>query len=110
MLKTLLTLFAKPLGNAINNAIAAGAGAVIAYGTAKGVSTDISVPVVGAFVLALSTLISGFAATQGVQIPIINADQTNGVRVVDSSKADMAGLPAAIGTNPDPNPLPKNVG
>ena len=40
--------------------------------------------ILASVVLAVSTVISGFAATQGVQIPIINQDKTNGVKVVSS--------------------------
>ncbi len=47
-------------------------------------------------VMGISTLISGFAATQGVQIPIINADETNGVKVVGASSPSPAvNAPAA---------------
>lgn len=82
---SLLGIFAKPLGAAINNALSAGSAAVIAWSVTK-VGSDATsswvVPAVASATLALSQAISGFAATQGVQIPIINKDQTNGVKVV----------------------------
>ncbi len=90
---SLLGIFAKPLGAAINNAISAGAGAAILWSTQHGIDSGIATPVIGALTLAISTAISGFAATQGVQIPVINADKTNGVRVVNSNDAKAAGLP-----------------
>lgn len=82
---SLFGLFAKPLGAMINTGLAAGAGATIAYGAQHGVDASISTPIVGAIALGLSTIISGFAATQGVTIPIINNDPNNGVKVVSSS-------------------------
>lgn len=85
MLKTMLALFAKPLGAAINNALSAGAGATVLWATSKGVDANLTTTVVGSLVFALSNIISGLAATQGVQIPVINNDVTNGVKVVRSS-------------------------
>lgn len=87
---SLLGMFAKPLGAAINNGIAAASGAVITWAITKGVDAGIVAPVVSAIALAISTTISGLAATQGVQIPIINKDATNGVKVVSSDTIGMA--------------------
>lgn len=81
----ILGIFARPLGAIINKGIAAGAAAVIGYSVAKGNPLGDLTPVISAVALGVSTLISGLAATQGVQIPIINADMTNGVKVVASS-------------------------
>jgi hypothetical protein len=92
---SLIGLFAGPLGNMINSAIATGAGAIVAYSAAKGNPIGDISNVVALGALALSTLISGFAGTQGVQIPIINATPNNGVRVVDADAARKAGLPKA---------------
>lgn len=98
--KALLGLFAKPLGAAINNAISAAAGAAITYAATKGIGADITTPIVGAVAFAISSAISAAAATQGVQIPIINNDQTNGVRVVSAAKADEKGLPPVDAPKP----------
>lgn len=95
---SLLGIFAKPLGAAINNGISAASGAAIVWATQKGVDAGIVVPVVSALALAISTAISGFAATQGVQIPIINKDPANGVQVVKAGTGGAvvnAPLPAA---------------
>lgn len=90
---SLLGIFARPLGAVINKGIAAGAAAVIGYSAAKGNPLGDVSNIVSALALGVSTLISGFAATQGVQIPIINEDQTNGVTVVRASDARSAGVP-----------------
>lgn len=82
---TLLGLFAKPLGGMINNALSAGSAAVIAWSVTKGADAGWVVPAVGGITLAISQTISGLAATQGVQIPVINKDQTNGVTVVKAN-------------------------
>lgn len=82
---SLLGFFAKPLGAVINKGIAAGAAAVISYSVAKGNPLGDVTGIVSTLALAVSTLLSGFAATQGVQIPIINDDQTNGVQVVKAN-------------------------
>jgi len=94
---SIVSLFAKPLGNAVNNLIAAGSASVITYAATKGIDAGITTPIVASVALALSTIISGFAATQGVQIPIINQDTNNGVRVVSSDAAKAKGLAPAPG-------------
>jgi hypothetical protein len=87
---SILGIFAKPLGAIINKGIAAGAAAIIGYSVAKGNPLGDMAPVVSAIALGISTLISGFAATQGVQIPIINEDPNNGVKVVSSNNPGQA--------------------
>lgn len=89
---SLLTLFAKPLGAAINNGISAAAGAAVLYAVQHGVDKNLALSVASPLVLAISTLISSLAATQGVQIPIINNDTTNGLVVVKASAASKAGI------------------
>jgi hypothetical protein len=79
---SLLGVFAKPLGALINNGLAAGATALIAWSVSKGIDQNLATTVVGSLVLAISSAISGLAATQGVQIPVINNDANNGVKVV----------------------------
>lgn len=79
---SLLGIFAKPIGAAINNAISAASGAAILYATQHHVDLGTATTVVSAVALAISTTISSLAATQGVQIPVINQDKTNGVKVV----------------------------
>ena len=96
----LLGIFAKPLGGIINNAISTASGAAIVWEVNKGVDSNIAVAVVGSVALAISTAISGLAATQGVQIPVINSDKTNGVVVVPATPSAQAAqvdapLPAA---------------
>lgn len=82
---SLIGLFAKPLGAAINNGIAAASGAALVWASQHHIDAGIAAPIISATALAISTAISGLAATQGVQIPIINKDETNGVKVVASS-------------------------
>ena len=94
MWKTLIGMFAAPLGAIINKGLAAGSAAIIAWGAAKGWPMSGFEPLLAMAVLAISTAISGFAATQGIQIPIINADNTNGVKVVaDSTPAATVNAP-----------------
>lgn len=81
---SLLGIFAKPLGAAINNGISAASGAAILYATQHHVDVGVATTVISAVALAVSTTISTLAATQGVQIPVINQDATNGVQVVKS--------------------------
>lgn len=85
MWATLIGLFAAPLGAVINKGIAIGAAAVIAFSVGKGNPLGDISNIVAALAVGLSTLISGFAASQGIQIPIINADTSNGVKVVAAS-------------------------
>lgn len=82
-----LSLFAGPIGNMINSAIATAAGAAITYSVTKGNPIGDVTGIVSMLALAASTAISGFAATQGVHIPIINASATNGVSVVPARAA-----------------------
>src|SRR3954466_13236063 len=82
---SLLKFFAKPLGGLINNALATASGAIIGYSVAHGNPLGDITPLVSAAVLAISTGITGFASTQGIKIPIINEDKTNGLKVVLSS-------------------------
>lgn len=95
MFKSILMLFAKPLGQMINNALQAGSAAVIAYAATKGFDAGVTTPIVAGLVGVISLAISGLAATQGVVIPVINADPNNGVRVVNADAARAAGLPKA---------------
>jgi hypothetical protein len=81
---SLLKFFAKPLGGLINNALIAGAGSIIGYSAAHGNPFGDVTPLVSAAVVVISTAITGFASTQGIKIPIINEDKTNGLKVVKS--------------------------
>jgi hypothetical protein len=65
--------------------ISAASGAALVWATSHHIDAGISVPIISGLALVVSTAISGFAATQGVQIPIINKDQTNGVSVVKAN-------------------------
>lgn len=87
-----LAMFAKPLGAAINQGLATASASVVAYSVSKGLDGGIVAPIVAAFTGALAVTVQVLAASQGVQIPVINND-TNGVRVVSSQAADAAGLP-----------------
>lgn len=95
--KVLISLFAKPLGNMVNNALAAGSGAVIVWATAHGADAGWVTPAVAGVALAISQTISGLAATQGIQIPIINNDVTNGVVVVSAATASAKNISVADG-------------
>ncbi len=99
---SLLGIFAKPLGAAINNGISAASGAALVWATQHHIDAGISVPIISGLALVVSTAISGLAATQGVQIPVINNDTTNGVRVVASDDAKAAGLPKQDAPLPHP--------
>jgi hypothetical protein len=85
MWQTLIGLFAAPLGAIINKGITIAASSVIAYSVAKGNPLGDVTNIIMMLAVGLSTLISGFAASQGIQIPIINNDPTNGVKVVAMS-------------------------
>lgn len=87
---SLLGIFAKPLGSMLNNALSAGSGAVILWAVSKGADAGWVAPAVAGITLAISQTISGLAATQGVQIPIINQDTTNGVKVVSANSPSPA--------------------
>lgn len=80
--RSLVSLFAAPLGNIVNRGIAVASTAVITWSVSKGVPGDVVTPIVASIVLAVSTAIAAFATSQGIQIPLINADPTNGVKVV----------------------------
>lgn len=84
MWATLIGMFAAPLGAVINKAITVAATSVIAYSVAKGNPLGDVSNIVAALAIGVSTVISGFAASQGIQIPIINASD-NGVKVVAMS-------------------------
>lgn len=94
MLKNFIAMFAAPLGAVINKGIAIAATAAITWSVSKGNPLGDISNIVWALAVGLSTLISGFAASQGIQIPIINADTTNGVKVVaDSTPAAAVNAP-----------------
>lgn len=90
--KVIIGLFAKPLGAAINNGLTAASGAVLAWAITKGADAGIVAPIIAGTVNVISLAISGLAATQGVQIPLINKDATNGVVVVGANDAMNAGV------------------
>ncbi len=93
---SIFTVFAKPLGAVINKGLAMASSAFVGWAVAKGLPLDSAAALASMVVMGISTLISGFAATQGVQIPIINADETNGVKVVGASSPSPAvNAPAA---------------
>jgi hypothetical protein len=79
----LVGLFAGPIGSMVNNAISAAGASVIGYSVAKGNPLGDITPIVSMIAVAVSTLIHGFANSQGIQIPIINSTE-NGVQVVKS--------------------------
>lgn len=83
----LASMFAGPIGSMVNTAIKTGAASIITYSVAKGNPLGDLTNVVAAGSLALSTLLSSVAQTQGVHIPIINNDPTNGVKVVRADEA-----------------------
>lgn len=92
-LLSVLSLFAKPLGALLNNVLAAGSAAVIAWAVQQGMDHDVAVSVAAGVVGVLSLLIQWGASTQGVNIKVINDDQNNGARVVDATSAKQLGLP-----------------
>lgn len=84
----LIGIFGKPLGAIINKGLAMGSAAVVGYGVSKGWDVFGWTMIVSEVTMALSTVISGIAASQGIQIPIINADKNNGVVVVPATPAN----------------------
>ncbi len=88
---TLLGFFAKPLGGMINNALSAGSAAVGAWALSKGADAGWVTPAIAGITFAISQAISGIAATQGIQIPVINSTE-NGVLVVPTSQAKAANI------------------
>lgn len=93
-LVSILTLFARPLGQFILNGLTAGSATLVTKAVAYGVPVTTAEPLAAAIVGALAWAISSAAASQGVNIPVINKDGTNGVRVVNSADADAAGVQA----------------
>lgn len=87
-----LGLFARPLGAIINNGLTVGAGAFITWSVKQGLPLDSAQSIAAMVVGAVSVAITGLASTQGVTIPIINSDTSNGVRVVAVSDARKAGI------------------
>jgi hypothetical protein len=87
---TIASMFAGPIGAMLNKGLAIGAASFVAWSTAKGLPLDSASNIAGLAVAAISTAISGVAASQGVQIPIINADTSNGVKVVRADASAQA--------------------
>lgn len=87
---SIVTIFAKPLGALINKGLGMGAAAFVTWAVSKGLPLDSATSLAGIVVMGISTLISSFANTQGVQIPIINGDPTNNVKVVSASSPSPA--------------------
>lgn len=81
----LLSLFATPLGSMINKGIAFASASAVTWTVSKGLPADSAVAIFGALGGVVSTAISALAATQGIKIAVINADDTNGVKVVPVS-------------------------
>lgn len=83
-LMSVASLFAGPIGSIVNTSIKSASAAAIAWAVAKGAPLESATTIVSALALASSTIISSVAQTQGVQIPRINNDKLNGVKVVRS--------------------------
>lgn len=83
----LASMFAGPIGSLVSTGIKTASAGVIAYSVSKGNPLGDITPVVSMLALATSTLLSSVAQTQGVHIPIINNDPTNGVKVVRADEA-----------------------
>lgn len=86
---SILSIFATPFGALLNKGIAAAAAATISWAVAKGLPLDSATQIVSDVALMASTVISGIAATQGIQIPRINM-AANGVKVVPSTAPGVA--------------------
>lgn len=82
---TILGLFARPLGQLITQGLTAASAAFVTWAVAKGLPLDTASSIAAAVVGVISTLIGSLAASQGVNIPVINADATNNVKVVPAS-------------------------
>jgi hypothetical protein len=100
VLISLLTMFAKPLGAAINNGLLAASTAFVTWSVSKGVDSSTASTIGAGLVAAASALIQLGASTQGINIKLINADKTNGVSVVKAVDAAAAGIPQVDTPNP----------
>jgi hypothetical protein len=97
---SVLSLFAKPLGAMVNNALMAASASFVTWSVSKGMDSGAATTVAAGVVGALSALVQWGASTQGVNISVINSDPTNGVTVVKASDAKAAGIPSASTTLP----------
>lgn len=87
---TLIRLFGGPLGQLANKAIFAGGGALTAWAASKGMDQNMVAGIVGPLMIAASTIVDMMLGTQTAKIQSVNADDSNGVKVV---RADAAGTP-----------------
>jgi len=88
MLKSLLVMFAGPVGGLVNNAIGTASAASLTYLTSMGLPLTTSQGIVSGLALAASAAISWAAGTQGIVIPLVRQAQ-NGVTVVPATPANL---------------------
>lgn len=91
---SILSLFAKPLGAMVNNALLAASASFVTWSVAHGMDNGTAATIAAGVVGVVSALVQWGASTQGVNISVINNDPTNGVRVVSARVADAANIPA----------------
>lgn len=92
---SILSLFAKPLGAMVNNALLAASASFVTWSVSHGMDNGTSSTIAAGAVGVISALVQWGASTQGVNISVINNDPTNGVTVVKAADAKAAGLPKA---------------
>lgn len=93
LLISVLSIFARPIGQFILQGLTAASAAFVTQAVSYGVPLTTATNLSAAFVGLVTWAISAAAASQGVNIPVINADTSNGVRVVVADDARAAGLP-----------------
>lgn len=92
-LTSILSLFAKPLGAMVNNALLAASASFVGWSVSHGMDGNTASTIAAGAVGVVSALVQWGASTQGVNIKVINDDQTNGVSVVRAGQAAAAGIP-----------------
>ena len=97
---SILSLFAKPFGAMVNNALLAASASFVTWSVSHGMDSGTAATIAAGAVGVVSALIQWGASTQGVNISVINNDPTNGVTVVKASEAKAAGISKAETANP----------
>lgn len=97
VLTSILSLFAKPLGAMVNNALLAASTGFVTWSVAHGMDGNTASTIAAGAVGVVSALVQWGASTQGVNIKVINDDPNNGVSVVKAVDAARFAIPKAAG-------------
>lgn len=92
---SMLSLFARPLGQAVASALAAGSAAFVTWSVNAGLPVGTASTIAAGIAGAAAAFIQWGASTQGVNISVINNDPKNGLTVVSARAAQVAGIPKA---------------